>query len=46
MNAAAAIAAGWMAEDLQEGASAAAEAIDSGKAKAALVSLVFVSNQS
>ena len=37
---------GGVAEELQEGASAAAEAIDSGKAKAALETLVFVSNQS
>ncbi len=46
MNAAAAVAAGGLADDLKQGASVAAEAIDSGKAKAALETLVSVSNQS
>ena len=46
MNAAAAVAAGGLAEDLQQGAAVAAEAIDSGKAKAALETLKSVSNQS
>lgn len=46
MNAAAAIAAGGVAGDLQEGAAVAAEAIDSGKAETALETLVSVSNQS
>lgn len=46
MNAAAAVAAGGLADDLQQGASVAAEAIDSGKARAALEKLKSVSNQS
>ncbi len=46
MNAAAAVAAGGLAGDLVQGAAVAAEAIDSGKAKAALETLVSVSNQS
>ncbi len=46
MNAAAAVAAGGLASDLVQGAAVAAEAIDSGKARAALDTLVSVSNQS
>ena len=45
MNAAAAVAAGGLAGDLKQGAVVAAKAIDSGKAKAALETLVSVSNQ-
>ena len=45
MNAAAAVVAGDLADDLQGGAAVAAEAIDSGKAKVALETLKSVSNQ-
>ena len=46
MNAAAAVVAGGVADDLQAGAAVAAEAIDSGRARAALATLKSVSNQS
>jgi len=44
MNAAAAIAAGGLTASLEEGAAAAREAIDSGRARQALQTLVDVSN--